>query len=87
VEILRKSQSGARVQVLNPGPYHKISSKRATTIGAGSVLQHVVAHNGRTEPQLFRAGITSSTFLPSQYHYNDTIPQVSYYHRRSLPML
>ncbi|KAJ7505116.1 Alpha/Beta hydrolase protein [Mycena galericulata] len=43
--------------------------------GAGSVLQHVVANNGRTVPQLFRAAITSSTYLPSQYRYNDTIPQ------------
>ncbi|KAJ7442654.1 Alpha/Beta hydrolase protein [Mycena latifolia] len=42
--------------------------------GAGSVLQHIVANNGRTSPQLFRAGITSSTFLPSQYGYNDRIP-------------
>ncbi|KAF7346430.1 Carboxylic ester hydrolase [Mycena sanguinolenta] len=44
--------------------------------GAGSVLQQVVAHNGATTPKLFRAAITSSTFLPSQYNYNDTIPQV-----------
>ncbi|KAF7365208.1 Carboxylic ester hydrolase [Mycena venus] len=43
--------------------------------GAGSILQHVVAHNGKTSPQLFRAAITSSTFLPSQYKYNDTVPQ------------
>ncbi|KAF7365113.1 Carboxylic ester hydrolase [Mycena venus] len=26
-------------------------------------------------PKLFRAAITSSTFMPSQYRYNDTIPQ------------
>ncbi|KAJ7229551.1 alpha beta-hydrolase [Mycena haematopus] len=44
--------------------------------GAGSVLQHVVANNGRTQPQLFRAAITSSTFLPSQYNYNDRIPEL-----------
>ncbi|KAF8158921.1 alpha beta-hydrolase [Mycena galopus ATCC 62051] len=43
--------------------------------GAGSVLQHIVANNGKTSPQLFRAAITSSTFLPSQYQYNDAIPQ------------
>ncbi|KAJ7442644.1 Alpha/Beta hydrolase protein [Mycena latifolia] len=43
--------------------------------GAGSVLQHVVAHGGKTHPQLFRAAITSSTFLPSQYGYKDRIPQ------------
>ncbi|KAJ7183590.1 alpha beta-hydrolase [Mycena filopes] len=46
--------------------------------GAGSVLQHVVANNGRTEPQLFRGAITSSAFLPSQYHYNDRISELLY---------
>ncbi|KAL9715552.1 hypothetical protein Ac2012v2_002212 [Leucoagaricus gongylophorus] len=39
--------------------------------GAGSVLQHIVADNGDTQPPLFRAAITSSTFLPSQYAFND----------------
>ncbi|KAF7342778.1 Carboxylic ester hydrolase [Mycena sanguinolenta] len=43
--------------------------------GAGSVLQHIIAHNGQTIPQLFRAAITSSAYLPSQYWYNDSIPQ------------
>ncbi|KAJ7678166.1 alpha/beta-hydrolase [Mycena polygramma] len=43
--------------------------------GTGSVLQQVVANNGETMPQLFRTAITSSTFLPSQYHYNDRIPE------------
>jgi hypothetical protein len=74
--------AGARSLVVT-----NLNSKRATTSGAGSVLQHVVAHNGRTEPQLFRAAITSSTFVPSQYHYNDAIPQVLYYHRPLLPVL
>ncbi|KAE9408455.1 alpha/beta-hydrolase [Gymnopus androsaceus JB14] len=46
--------------------------------GAGSVLQHVVAQDGQTSPQLFRGAITSSTFLPSQYLYNDTIPELLY---------
>ncbi|KAJ6480718.1 Alpha/Beta hydrolase protein [Mycena vitilis] len=46
--------------------------------GAGSVIQHVVAHNGKTKPQLFRAAITSSSFLPSQYKYNDRIPESIY---------
>lgn len=45
-------------------------------IGAGSVLQHLVANNGETHPPLFRAAISSSSFLPSQYHYNDTVPEV-----------
>jgi hypothetical protein len=47
------------------------------TLGAGSVLQHVVAEGGRMNPPLFRAAITSSTFLPSQYKYNARIPEVS----------
>ncbi|KAJ7651188.1 Alpha/Beta hydrolase protein [Roridomyces roridus] len=41
--------------------------------GAGSVLQQVVANGGKTVPQLFRGAITSSTFLPSQYEFNDPI--------------
>ncbi|KAH7906752.1 Alpha/Beta hydrolase protein [Hygrophoropsis aurantiaca] len=46
--------------------------------GAGSVLQHLVANGGNTQPPLFNAAITSSTFLPSQYNYNDRIPQLIY---------
>ncbi|KAG1732243.1 Alpha/Beta hydrolase protein [Suillus paluster] len=46
--------------------------------GAGSVLQHLVAHGGNTQPPLFRAAITSSTFLPSQYNYHDRIPEMLY---------
>ncbi|KAF9531408.1 alpha beta-hydrolase [Crepidotus variabilis] len=46
--------------------------------GAGSVLQHLVANGGKTNPPLFRAAITSSTFLPSQYKYNDRIPETMY---------
>lgn len=49
-----------------------------TVTGAGSVLQHVVANGGQTQPPLFRAAMTSSTFLPSQYNYNDPIPTVRY---------
>jgi carboxylesterase type B len=45
--------------------------------GAGSVMQHIVANGGNTNPPLFRAGITSSNFLPSQYKFNDRIPEVS----------
>ena len=44
--------------------------------GAGSVLQQVVANGGKTNPPLFRAAIASSTFLPSQYKYNDRISAV-----------
>ncbi|KAF9544962.1 alpha/beta-hydrolase [Agrocybe pediades] len=49
-----------------------------TSAGAGSVLQHVVANGGFTFPPLFRAAMTSSTFLPSQYKYNDPIPELLY---------
>ncbi|KAK0211804.1 Alpha/Beta hydrolase protein [Armillaria fumosa] len=43
--------------------------------GAGSVLQQVIANNGETFPPLFRAAITSSSFLPSQYAFNDVVPE------------
>ncbi|KAG2359255.1 Alpha/Beta hydrolase protein [Suillus spraguei] len=46
--------------------------------GAGSVLQHLVANGGNTQPPLFRSAMTSSTFLPSQYNYNDRIPEMLY---------
>ncbi|KAJ7163564.1 Alpha/Beta hydrolase protein [Mycena crocata] len=46
--------------------------------GAGSVLQHVVANNGQTKPQLFRGAITSSLFSQPQYHYNDHVPELVY---------
>ncbi|KAJ7167191.1 Alpha/Beta hydrolase protein, partial [Mycena crocata] len=49
-----------------------------TSAGAGSVLQHVIANDGQTKPQLFRGAITSSTFLPSQYKYNHRIPERMY---------
>nr|GAT61117.1 predicted protein [Mycena chlorophos] len=43
--------------------------------GAGSVFQHIVANGGKTEPQLFRGAITSSTWGAIQYPYNHPIPQ------------
>ncbi|KAF9268298.1 alpha beta-hydrolase [Marasmius fiardii PR-910] len=46
--------------------------------GAGSVIQHIIAEDGKTTPQLFRGAMTSSTFLPSQYAFNDTIPETLY---------
>ncbi|KAF8801565.1 alpha/beta-hydrolase [Phlegmacium glaucopus] len=46
--------------------------------GAGSVLQQVIANGGNTRPSLFRAAITSSTFLPSQYNFDDPIPETLY---------
>ncbi|KAF8442075.1 Alpha/Beta hydrolase protein [Boletus edulis BED1] len=46
--------------------------------GAGSVLQHIVANGGNTQPPLFHAAIVSSTYLPPQYYYNDRLPQLLY---------
>ncbi|TFK98312.1 Alpha/Beta hydrolase protein [Pterulicium gracile] len=46
--------------------------------GAGSVLQHIVAHKGKTSPPLFQRAIASSPYLPSQYKYNDPIPKALY---------
>ncbi|KZP16238.1 alpha/beta-hydrolase [Athelia psychrophila] len=46
--------------------------------GAGSVLQHIVANGGQTNPPLFRAAMTSSTFLPSQYPGDAVIPATIY---------
>ncbi|KAG7095877.1 hypothetical protein E1B28_006567 [Marasmius oreades] len=46
--------------------------------GGGSVLQQVIAHDGNTKPQLFRAAITSSPYLPAQYKYNAQIPKELY---------
>ena len=44
--------------------------------GAGSITLHLLANGGNTQPPLFRAAITSSTFLPSLYPFNDRIPEV-----------
>ncbi|KLO13411.1 alpha/beta-hydrolase [Schizopora paradoxa] len=46
--------------------------------GAGSVLQHLVAHKGNTQPPLFQRAMTSSTFLPSQYNFDDPVPEFLY---------
>jgi len=46
--------------------------------GAGSVLQHLVAHKGNTQPPLFHRAMTSSTFLPNQYNFNDPVPEFLY---------
>ncbi|KAE9383198.1 alpha/beta-hydrolase, partial [Gymnopus androsaceus JB14] len=46
--------------------------------GAGSVIQHIVAQDGKTSPPLFRGAMTSSTFLPSQYPFNDSVPEGIY---------
>ena len=44
--------------------------------GAGSVLQHIVAHDGNTQPPLFRAAMMSSPLLPFQYRFDDPINEV-----------
>lgn len=36
----------------------------------------MVAHGGKTSPELFRAAMTSSTYLPSQYPYDGAVPEV-----------
>ncbi|KAI0782412.1 cephalosporin esterase [Irpex lacteus] len=46
--------------------------------GAGSVLQHMIAHSGNTQPPLFKGAISSSLFVPSQYRFNDRIPEQIY---------
>ncbi|KAL0579413.1 hypothetical protein V5O48_002584 [Marasmius crinis-equi] len=46
--------------------------------GGGSVLQHIIAEDGQTNPKLFRAAITSSLDLPSQYGYNEQVPESLY---------
>lgn len=59
---------------------HSVAShKRAESArcaGAGSVLQLMVARGGNFQPPLFRAAMTSSTFLPQQFHFNDKEPEV-----------
>ncbi|KAJ3852551.1 Alpha/Beta hydrolase protein [Lentinula lateritia] len=60
------------------GILQKLPSGENLLAGAGSVVQHIVAQDGQTSPQLFRGAITSSTFLPSQYVYNDAIPELLY---------
>ncbi|KDR78758.1 hypothetical protein GALMADRAFT_137768 [Galerina marginata CBS 339.88] len=46
--------------------------------GAASVMQHLIANGGKTNPPLFRAGMTSSTYLPSHYKFNGRIPELLY---------
>ncbi|KAJ7630223.1 alpha/beta-hydrolase [Roridomyces roridus] len=46
--------------------------------GAGSVLQHAVAHGGNTQPPLFRSIIANSPCLLFQYRYDDPIPEALY---------
>ncbi|KAJ3804800.1 hypothetical protein F5876DRAFT_52869, partial [Lentinula aff. lateritia] len=50
--------------------------EKVTIWGAGSVIQHVVAQDGQTSLPLFHATITSSTYLPLQYPFDDPVPEV-----------
>ncbi|TFL07455.1 Alpha/Beta hydrolase protein [Pterulicium gracile] len=47
--------------------------------GAGSILQQAIANDGETGTALFRNIITSSTFLPPQYKFDDDIPEGLFY--------
>jgi hypothetical protein len=78
VETHRRSRFGANPQARFIHFYVSIAKETHNhhLLGAGSVLQQVVANGGKTKPQLFRGAITSSTFLPSQYNYNDRVPEV-----------
>ncbi|KAL0565125.1 hypothetical protein V5O48_016909 [Marasmius crinis-equi] len=67
--------------------YHKISKfggdPTQVTIwgqsaGGGSVMQHIIAEDGQTNPKLFKAGISSSTYMAGQYEYNDDVPKNLY---------
>ena len=40
----------------------------------------MVANKGNTWPPLFKQAMTSSTFLPSQYNYDDPISEVRHIH-------
>ncbi|KIY64476.1 alpha/beta-hydrolase [Cylindrobasidium torrendii FP15055 ss-10] len=44
--------------------------------GAGSVLQHVIADGGHTNPPLFKRAMISSSFLPPQFDYNGALPEL-----------
>ncbi|KZV69261.1 alpha/beta-hydrolase [Peniophora sp. CONT] len=46
--------------------------------GAGSVLQHLIAHGGESEQKLFTTAMMSSPFLPQQLDYDDPILEDQY---------
>ncbi|KAK7461916.1 hypothetical protein VKT23_008347 [Stygiomarasmius scandens] len=46
--------------------------------GAGSVMQHIISRGGETNPKLFRAAMTSSTYFPPQYDYNSRVSEALY---------
>ena len=76
VAILIKSRFGENLPVCPIIDLFYISAKAVST-GAGSVLQQLVARGGNTQPPLFRAGMTSSVFLPPQFKFDDDVPEVT----------
>ncbi|KAG0650660.1 putative secreted lipase [Hyphodiscus hymeniophilus] len=46
--------------------------------GAGSVVAHVIANRGRTDPPLFSKALASSPFWPKTYKYDDPEAQAIY---------
>ncbi|KAI0094263.1 cephalosporin esterase [Irpex rosettiformis] len=46
--------------------------------GGGSVIQHMIANGGQTRPSLFKGGMSSSLFMPSQYQFDDPISEEIY---------
>ncbi|KAJ7645150.1 Alpha/Beta hydrolase protein [Mycena polygramma] len=58
-----------------PGTEVKKHGALNAGLRAGLVLLQMVANDGKTGPQLFRGAISSSTYLGSQYAYDDPIPE------------
>ena len=75
VETLRKLQFGA-CQPVRHILIPSLSKLINFTEGADSVMQHMIADGGDTQPPLFRAGISSSLFMPPQFKFDDPIPEV-----------
>lgn len=46
--------------------------------GAGSVLMHLVAHGGNTQPPLFHAAMSSSLYQPPTFNFDDVVPEVPF---------
>ncbi|TRM63328.1 Alpha/Beta hydrolase protein [Schizophyllum amplum] len=46
--------------------------------GGGSVLHHIIANGGNTNPPLFKKAMLSSLFVPPEYSFDDEIPETIY---------
>ncbi|KAF5374363.1 hypothetical protein D9758_004717 [Tetrapyrgos nigripes] len=46
--------------------------------GGGSVLHHLTANDGQTNPPLFHGAMSNSMYLPPIYPHNDTMPETIY---------